>query len=338
MFTVIDLFAGAGGFSLGFETVGFKNLFSVEFDKFAAQTYRRNFPSHKLLESDIKQISDETIKDLVQGLSVDVIVGGPPCQGFSLAGNIGRKFIDDERNLLFKEFVRFVSVIKPKLFIMENMARLATHNKGKTIDEIVSSFTDLGYQVEYKVLNTVDYEVPQKRQRTIIVGSRVGKFTFLSKSKAVKTVKDAISDLPKLLSGESSDVPNHVAMKHSNQMLEKMLYVSDGGTRADIPENIRPKSGDVRKYIRYASSKPSVTITGDMRKVFHYEQNRALTPRELARLQTFPDTFVFEGTSSSIQQQIGNAVPPRLAQVLAKSVNQTLEQYKSGFPTLDKPH
>lgn len=338
LFTVVDLFAGAGGFSLGFEREDFKNLFSVEFNKFASQTYRRNFPSHKLLESDIKQISDETIKSLVQGLSIDVIIGGPPCQGFSLAGNIGRKFIDDERNYLFKEFVRFVEVINPKMFVMENVARLATHNKGKTIDEITSSFTDLGYQVQYQVLNAVDYGVPQKRQRTIIVGSKVGKFTFPSKSIEVKTVRDAISDLPKLLSGERSDVPNHVAMKHSDQMLEKMLYVKDGGTRADIPESIRPKSGDVRKYIRYASSEPSVTITGDMRKVFHYEQNRALTPRELARLQTFPDSFVFEGTSSSIQQQIGNAVPPILAQVLAESVKQTLEQYKGSFPTLDKPH
>ncbi len=130
LFTVVDLFAGAGGFSLGFEREDFKNLFSVEFNKFASQTYRRNFPSHKLLESDIKQISDETIKSLVQGLFVDVIIGGPPCQGFSLAGNIGRKFIDDERNYLFKEFVRFVEVINPKMFVMENVARLATHNKG----------------------------------------------------------------------------------------------------------------------------------------------------------------------------------------------------------------
>ncbi len=114
-------------------------------------------------------------------------------------------------------------------------------------------------------------------------------------------------------------------MNHSAQMLKKMSYVKDGGDRYDIPKELRPKSGDVRKYIRYDSKKPSICITGDMRKVFHYEQNRALTCRELARIQSFPDSFVFEGTSIQIQQQIGNAVPPKLAYLLAKQVKEALE-------------
>ena len=128
-----------------------------------------------------------------------------------------------------------------------------------------------------------------------------------------------------LASGETSDIPNHVAMKHSAQMLNKMSYVKDGGDRKDIPEDLRPKSGDVRKYIRYASDKPSVCVTGDMRKIFHYSQNRALTCRELARIQTFPDSFIFEGSSIQIQQQIGNAVPPRLAYLIAKQVEEALD-------------
>src|SRR5699024_152403 len=138
------------------------------------------------------------------------------------------------------------------------------------------------------------------------------------------SVKEAIKDLPALANGEKSSIPNHSAMKHTKQMLEKKYYVTDGGNRNDIPEELRPKSGDARKYIKYDSSQPSVTITGDMRKIFHYEQNRALTSRELARLQTFPDSFVFEGASISVQQQIGNAVPPKLSEGVAKNVRKSL--------------
>ena len=132
--------------------------------------------------------------------------------------------------------------------------------------------------------------------------------------------------MPALKSGEeNSSIPNHNAMKHSNQMLEKMSFVKDGGNREEIPEILRPKSGDVRKYIRYKSDAPSVCVTGDMRKIFHYNQNRALTPRELARLQTFPDDFVFYGTSINIQQQIGNAVPPLLAKKISLKVKEYLD-------------
>lgn len=324
-YTYIDLFAGAGGFSLGFDDVGFKNVFSVEYDINAAKTYQRNFPNHLLLNQDIKTISNEDLIRLKGDQEVDVIIGGPPCQGFSLAGNIGRKFIEDERNYLFKEFVRFVELINPKMFVMENVARLATHNKGETLKEVVSAFETLGYRVKYKVLQACDYGVPQKRQRIFIVGYKSGDFEFPLPLTLVRTVKDAIDDLPSLESGCSSLVPNHVAMNHSKQMLEKMSYVSDGGDRSEIPEDLRPKTGDVRKYIRYNSEEPSVTVTGDMRKVFHYSQNRALTPRELARLQTFPDNFIFEGTSISIQQQIGNAVPVELAKEVAQSVLRTLQ-------------
>ena len=134
------------------------------------------------------------------------------------------------------------------------------------------------------------------------------------------TVKEALSSYPKLESGQESKIPNHIAMSHSEQMLHKMSFVSDGGDRNEIPEQIRPKSGDVRKYIKYSSDKPSVTVTGDMRKIFHYEQNRALTVRELAKLQSFPDDFVFKGTKISQQQQVGNSVPPKMAEAIASII------------------
>ena len=323
----IDLFCGAGGLSAGFDKAGFENVFAVEFNPAFAKTYAKNFPTHKLLVEDIKNISNEKIKELIGKTEIDIIIGGPSCQGFSIAGNIGRTFLEDERNSLYKEFVRFVNEIKPKTFIMENVAAMATHLKGKTIKEIVNSFEKCGYCVKWKVLNTVNYEIAQERRRIIVVGIRKdinAVFDYPQTSNKIITIKDVIDDLPALKSGEISNIPNHTAMKHTEQMLEKMSYVKDGGNRNDIPDYIRPKSGDARKYIRYDSSKPSVCVTGDMRKIFHYNQNRALTCRELARIQTFDDDFIFEGSSAQVQQQIGNAVPPKLAYLLAEQIKKTL--------------
>lgn len=329
----IDLFCGAGGLSLGFDNAGFENVFSVEFNPDFAKTYSRNFPDHKLIVDDIKNIDNSQIKTLIENSEIDIIIGGPPCQGFSIAGNIGRTFLDDERNSLFKEFVRFVSNIQPKAFVMENVAAMATHLKGKTIATIVDAFENAGcgYNVNYKVINSVNFGIAQQRRRIVVVGVRSdinSSFSYPEETHDLITIKEVIEDLPKLISGQESDIPNHIAMKHSAQMLEKMSYVKDGGNRMDIPENLRPKSGDIRKYIRYDSHKPSICITGDMRKVFHYEQNRALTARELARIQTFPDDFIFEGSSIQIQQQIGNAVPPKLAYLIALQVKEALDNGK----------
>ena len=323
----IDLFSGAGGMSLGFDNAEFENVLAVEYDKCFAETYNFNFPEHNLKVADIKNISNEEIKKIVRNNKIDVIIGGPPCQGFSIAGKIGRNFIDDERNQLFKEFVRFVDVVKPRIFVMENVAALKTHNKGKTIEEIVKEFERVGYTVKYDVLNAVNYGVPQQRRRIFVIGTldKENKFNFPEKTTKQITIAEALKGLPKLESGETSDIPNHNAMNHSKQMLEKMSYVKDGGNRNDIPEDIRPKSGDIRKYIRYNSNEPSICITGDMRKVFHFNQNRALTGRELARIQTFPDDFIFKGNAGKVQQQIGNAVPPKLAFQIANSVKEVLD-------------
>ena len=325
-YTYIDLFAGAGGMSLGFDNAGFKNLLSVEFNKDFAETYKKNFPRHNLIVDDIKNVTEKQIYDIIKNEKVDVIIGGPPCQGFSIAGNIGRNFIDDDRNRLFKEFVRFVKIIKPRMFVLENVAAMERHNKGKTIKEIVSSFKEIGYDIKYKVLNAVNYGVPQERRRIFIVGTLgENSFEYPQESDNIVTVKEAIDDLPKLENGETSEIPNHTAMKHSARMLEKVSYVSDGGNRNDIPEKLRPKSGDSRKYIRYNSKKPSFCVTGDMRKIFHYNQNRALTCRELARLQTFPDSFIPLGNAGKVQQQIGNAVPVLLANKIALQVKEVLD-------------
>lgn len=329
MASYIDLFCGAGGFSLGFDRAGFDNVFSVEIDHRICETYRRNFPGHHLIESDIADLDDDSVRELVNGRHVDVVIGGPPCQGFSMAGNIGRKFLDDERNSLFREFVRIVDIVRPECFVMENVARLYTRLNGRTRDEIIDCFTAIGYKVEAKVICASDYGVPQVRNRVLFIGRKddgSGKPMVFPRVSDVPapTVKDAIGGYPPLVSGETSDIPNHEAMRHSEQMLYKMSYVKDGGDRYDMPPDIRPEGGDIRKYIRYDSRKPSICITGDMRKVFHYEQNRALTVRELAAIQTYPDTFVFYGSRSLQQQIVGNSVPPLLAEKIAMAVNEML--------------
>jgi DNA (cytosine-5)-methyltransferase 1 len=318
----IDLFCGVGGFSKGFDDSGFKNVFSNDCEKDYCLTYEANFPSHKLIQKKIEDLSTKEIADFTQSKNVDVIIGGPPCQGFSIAGNIGRKFIDDPRNSLFKEFIRVVGIVKPNFIVMENVQRLFTHNKNKTKNEIINKLNKIGYHVECRVLNSVDFLVPQMRRRTIFIGSKITKnIKFPEKgSNEILTIRDAIHDLPKLKSGQTSKIKNHIAMNHSDQMLKKMKFVKDGAGRETIPINLRPKTGDIRKYIKYNSSKPSICITGDMRKVFHYSQNRALTVRELARVQTFPDSFIFKGSTISQQQQIGNAVPPKMAKFIAQSV------------------
>lgn len=321
--TYIDLFSGAGGLSLGFEQAGLQQLLSVEMEPDYCQTYRANFPRHQLLQKDLTTLTEQDLINCLNGQSVDLVIGGPPCQGFSMAGKIGRTFTDDPRNHLFKEFVRIVKIVRPCFFVMENVARLYTHNSGKTRTEIIQAFQNIGYSVECKVLNAADFGVPQIRSRVIFIGRRdKGKISFPEPFQiSHQTVESAIGHFPKLAAGESNPhVANHEAMNHSAQMLEKMAFVKNGGNRNDIPEPLRPKTGDIRKYIRYDSNKPAVCITGDMRKVFHYEQNRALTVRELAALQSFPDNFVFCGNKIAQQQQVGNAVPPLLAKAIAESI------------------
>lgn len=342
-FNYVDLFCGVGGMSLGFEKEGFENVFSIDFDNQICNTYKKNFPKHNLIDKNIKNLTKEEIIKLVKGKKIDLIIGGTPCQGFSMAGNIGRNFINDPRNHLFKEFARVVKILKPKFFIIENVARVYNHNNGKTKEEIISLFKKFGYKVNCKILNSANYGVPQVRNRVFFIGNRLNlqnEFpkkthdkntqTTIDNSKIKKwvTIKEVIDDLPKLSSGESSNIHNHESMNHSEQMLKKMSYITNGGSRNQIPKEIRPKSGDVRKYIKYEKDKPSICITGDMRKVFHYSQNRALSVRELARIQSFPDNFIFVGSKISQQQQVGNAVPPLLAQTIAKVIKNELENAK----------
>ena len=327
-YNTLDLFSGAGGFSLGFLKSGaFNILLSIDNNPKLSITYEKNFNFIKHINRDILTFDDMAIQELQKKYNFEVIIGGPPCQGFSLAGKIGRMELQDDRNKLFLAYLNFIRNSKPKIFIMENVATLARHNKRQTLKEILECFSNIGYDVKYEILNAKDYGIAQNRSRIFIIGTLThNTFVFPKKENTEVTIKKAIDDLPNLSSGEKSQIPNHSAMIHSSQMLEKMSYVKDGGNREQIPLAIRPKSGDIRKYIRYDSTKPSIAITGDMRKVFHYSQNRALSARELARIQSFPDDFIFYGNSIDIQQQIGNAVPPLLAEKIADQVKFFLDE------------
>lgn len=321
-YNTLDLFSGAGGFSLGFLKNGAFNIrLSIDNNPKLSLSYEKNFNFIKHINRDVLSFNDKDIQELQRKYNFEVIIGGPPCQGFSLAGKIGRMQLQDDRNKLFLAYLKFIQNIKPKIFIMENVATLAKHNKGQTLKEILQCFYEINYEVKYEILNAKDYGIAQNRNRIFIIGTlKKNTFIFPRKENIQISIKKVIDDLPHLKSGEKSQIPNHSAMMHSNQMLEKMSYIKDGGNREQIPPAIRPKSGDIRKYIRYDSTKPSITITGDMRKVFHYSQNRALSARELARIQSFPDDFIFYGNSIDIQQQIGNAVPPLLAEKIANQV------------------
>jgi DNA (cytosine-5)-methyltransferase 1 len=335
MATVVDLFCGAGGLSKGFEQAGFKVVFASDIWKDAIETYALNNKEVHVSITDVKKLkANDILKQakLKSGM-IDVVIGGTPCQGFSLAGSIGREGKFDERNSLFLEFVRIVNELKPKFFVMENVASITRHEHGKTVSDIKNCFESIGYKTDSKILNAVNYGVPQYRNRIFFMGNRLGvENVFPEPSLNRKTVLDAIGDLPRLKNGEKHNViPNHEAMFHTEQMLKKMQYVKDGGDRTQIPEKFRPKKGDARKYIRYCSNSPSICITGDMRKVFHYSQNRALTVRELARLQTFPDSYRFAGSRISQQLQVGNSVPPLLAKAVAKEILNKIFTYRGNY-------
>ena len=250
-----DLFCGAGGMTLGFINNSFVNTFSLDNDKNSSKTYKGYFKDHNLITINIEDISDDDISQLCKD-DIDVIIGGPPCQGFSIAGVIGRKFIDDSRNYLFREFFRFVKIIKPKVFVMENVARLYNHKEGKSRDEIIKLFESIGYKVKAKILNSAEFGVPQVRNRVFFIGCYLENFSGFPKGtfEEFRNIKSAIEDLVPLKSGMKSNIPNHNAMNHSEQMLKKMSFLNDGEDRTKIPLNLRPISGDVRKYIKYDSS------------------------------------------------------------------------------------
>ncbi len=333
-FSFIDLFSGAGGLLRGFMNAGFSPVFSVEMWKPAIETHKLNYPTVDVITRDIREIGNEEIKQYSG--KVDVIIGGPPCQGFS---TIGKRLVKDPRNELVFEFIRFVNVIQPKAFLMENVKGLLSSDGGKTKAAIVEEFKSIGYTVVSTVLCAADYGVPQLRNRVFFLGLRndCGVTPSFPKACCAKdnyaTVGNAIMDLV----GKENKVPNHIPMKHNKTVEARIAFIREGegipsdglpdelshGSRRDYVKNEIKNFSHV--YRRLSRNSPSTTmVPGHNAFPLHPPENRSLTVREAARLQTFPDDVVFCGTRQDQCIQVGNAVPIKLAEALAHHISSLL--------------
>ena len=347
-FTVLDLFCGCGGLSKGFEMAGYDIVLGVDFNEPALKTYEHNHHGCKAFRGDLSAADTfEKIDDLLDHKKIDVIIGGPPCQGFSLTGP--RQF-DDERNKLYLAMIETVRRYKPKAFLIENVPGMATLYKGEVRDEIVKRFTEMGYTVSNQILCSADYGVPQIRKRLVFVGLLNGKEKFqfpepyLTPDNYI-TCEQAISDLPSLeytlggeiseyerepltdyqrmMRGECNILYNHKAIDHKQFVKDTIALVPDGGNYKDLPKGVGESRIFHMAWTRYRSDKPSRTIDTGHRNNFHYKWNRCPTVRESARLQSFPDDFVFLGTKTQQDRQVGNAVPC----LMAKAVGVQLLKY-----------
>lgn len=348
---VIDLFAGVGGLSLGFENNGFDIVLANEYDPSIAKAYEENHKDTKMICGDITLLDlHKTFSDYV-GI-VDVIIGGPPCQGFSQKGQ--RKTIHDERNFLFKYYVKVVELVRPLYFVMENVPNLLTAEGGYFKKEIEELFNSMGYQLKMGVLNAADYGVPQNRRRAIIIGKRGDDAPDLPVAKKLKvTIWDAISDLAYLNSGEGEEsqsyrnepqseyqkklragsniLQNHVATKHSPLALKRLAMIPPNAGKEVLPKEHLTKSIYSGTWTRMRKDEISVTITTrfdtpSSGKFTHPFLNRAITVREAARIQSFPDSFQFVGNKGSQMKQVGNAVPPLLAGAIAEVIMKDIEE------------
>lgn len=343
----IDIFSGAGGLSLGAEMAGIRVHYAIEINKSAAKTFRRNHKGVSVICEDITKLSP---KDIVKDHNVFIIMGGPPCQGFSLSNTMNRN-MDNPKNMLFKEFVRFVREIKPTWFVFENVWGLTKMNNGETQKMIEQCFEELGYTVSSKVLWASDYGVPQRRNRFFLIGNKNGiKYEFPEPYKYTVSVREAIEDLPILQNGDnfetmpyripksksskyaqlmrmnSKECTQNYVSKNNDLVIERYSYIKQGQNWRAIPDHLMTNYADKQRthsgiYKRLKEAEPSVVISNYRKSMLiHPTQDRGLSVREAARIQSFPDDFYFEGPISHVQQQIGNAVPPQLAKAVIEKI------------------
>jgi DNA (cytosine-5)-methyltransferase 1 len=345
----VALFSGCGGLTLGFEWAGFNVVGHVEINDSANAIYKANFPDSILLGKDVTQLSDEDVKKWSEKFgSIDVLIGGPPCQGFSLAG---KRNPEDDRNELFLHYIRIVGLVRPKVFVMENV-RLATSMKDKDgnlfIGRIIEGYKEIGYLVSVKAVNAQEYGVPQFRERVILVGTDVKQtnemFSFPETTNdnscqsslfsnditPVMSFREAVCDLPSLESGEISSDPLHWAITHPDHVINWLRDVPEGhSAHKNEDPSLRPPSGFNTTYKRLIWDEPCSTISTNFNMIsgcrnVHPTSTRSLTIREATRAQSFPDSFVFLGKWSDVRRAIGNAVPPLLAKTIADSIKQQL--------------
>lgn len=360
----IDLFAGCGGLSLGFMKSGYTISKAVEIDSTIAETYKLNHRGVEVIVDDIRNIDHSGV---FKNGDADVIIGGPPCQGFSMAGaRIRHGFIDDPRNYLFKHYFNVVKTVKPKVFVMENVKGMLTMQGGKIFGEIIRIFSDpamldgIPYNLYYKVVKAVEFGVPQKRERLVIIGTTLRNVDFESlwsqTIKSIKseypsffdmvTVKDAIGNLgmatpdgkinnpiakkdyERWLSCDSNIIENHNKTSHSKTAVDRMKRIKIGENFTALEEKINSVHSGAYGRLCWDEQAPTVTTRFDTPaggRFIHPVENRTLTPREAARIQSFPDDFIFYGNKTSVCKQIGNAVPPKVSYFIAQLVKKILE-------------
>lgn len=356
-YKAISLFAGAGGCSLGFSQYGVKILAAYDVCKEAVDTYNYNFEGQKGHIEDLSTCDFSAIRDSL-GLrkgQLDLIIGGPPCQGFTTAG---RRSEDDSRNLLLRNYVSALQEFYPRWFMMENVEGILTTTNGDFLVNCIQGMISLGYTVYLKKVYMQEFGIPQRRKRVIIVGNREGKsFDFprpvsIASGRIYKygteTLREAIADI------EEVDIPeiNHVRKTEKGIQYERICALHEGQTMKDLPKELQHKSfakraarrvcdgtpsekrgGSPSGLKRLIYDEPSLTITGSATSEFiHPTQNRMLTVRECARIQTFPDEFRFFGTDSQQMQQIGNAIPPLFANQMAAQIYLCDQKVSKSFP------
>lgn len=336
---IIDLFCGIGGLSLGFEQAGFEVISAIDMWNDAIITYNHNRTSRVAKIQTVEEFNSKELIEIVNNQHVTGIIGGPPCQGFS---TVGKREIDDPRNKMYLEFFKAVKIASPDFFVIENVKGMLTLNKGAFVKDLIERFgpNGLGYDISYKLLNAADYGIPQNRYRVFFVGIKDKHFVFPTPFDFKLTASDGISDLvgansnhygsepnndyQRLLRGNMTKPLNQDYTSHSEQTIAIISQVPDGGNIKNLPEEV----WHVRKYNkafeRMGSFKPSNTIDTGHRNYFHYSEPRIPTVRESARIQSFPDNFEIIGTRGSQYKQVGNAVPPMLAKVIAEKIKEVL--------------
>lgn len=354
-YKMVDLFAGVGGLSYGFSKLPeFEIIMANEIETDISKAYSLNHPGVNMINCDISELTEEVIRKAIGDNIIDVVIGGPPCQSYS---TLGKRQMDDRANLFIK-YKRVLSIIKPRAFVFENVTGILSMDKGNLFKNVQKEFEELGYQLKYKVLNAVEYGVPQQRERVILVGFlKENNYEYPTPTHGdgllpYVTLKDAIGDLPVIGSGQtnnvySSDADNaflefvrkkgttelkeHSAPKNGEHLIRIMQALKEGQSKDDLPEEIRPKSGYGNTYAKLWWEKPSTTITRNFAcpsssRCIHPRDSRAMSIREGARLQSFPDDYQFYGADGMKRLEIGNAVPPLLSVAIAKEMLKALEE------------
>jgi len=347
----VEIFSGAGGLGTGAAMAGIEVAVAVEKDLYSLETYKKNHPKTKNINKDIKEVNGEELIDR----NPFIVFGGPPCQGFSLSNTKTRNDCN-ENNHLFLEFIRIVKELKPDWFLFENVAGILSYKNGETVKKLQELFKENGYKTNFDVLFASDYGVPQARNRFFMVGNKHNiDFAFPKKNNEKVTVEQALTDLPDLKNGDNfgelpykkSKLSEYAMLMRQNSkkstqnyvsrnqayVIERYKYIKQGQNWQAIPDELMQNYKDKNNchsgiYKRLEADKPSVVIANYRKNMLiHPFQDRGLSVREAARLQSFPDDYYFEGSLMHIQQQIGNAVPPLLGKAIFEQIIRTQEEW-----------